>query len=140
MQCWFTIWMLSATHLAAAGLSGPAGVQAAADLAFNPLKLIILIIWVYIGLYCVQRVEFSLVVPKDKKANRKHPDSGVWPHTAVGVFGKRYSQDAAAAGKKFFRGDKRPAWDNKRHNKILKAHGRLERKFHKAPRFIRHRA
>jgi general secretion pathway protein E len=68
MQCWFIIWMLSTTHLAASGLSGPAGVQAAADLAFNPLKLIILVIWVYIGLYCVQRVEFSLVVPKDKKS------------------------------------------------------------------------
>jgi type II secretory ATPase GspE/PulE/Tfp pilus assembly ATPase PilB-like protein len=67
MQSGFTIWMLSATHLAAEGLSGSAGVQAAADLAFNPLKLIILIIWVYVGLYCVQKVEFSLVVPKDKK-------------------------------------------------------------------------
>lgn len=42
-------------------------VTAAAGLDFNPIKLLILIGWVYLGLYCVQRVEFSAVVPKSQK-------------------------------------------------------------------------
>jgi general secretion pathway protein E len=68
MQSGFTIWMLSTTHLTAASLSGMAQLQAEASLAFNPIKLLLLIIWVYVGLFCIQRVEFSLVVPKDRKA------------------------------------------------------------------------
>ena len=36
-------------------------------LAFNPIKLLLLIGWVYLCLYCVQRVEFSNVVPKNRK-------------------------------------------------------------------------
>ncbi len=67
MQCWFMKVLFSATHQATVALPGQAGVLAAADMPFNPLKLIILVGWVYLGLYCVQRVEFSLVVPKDKK-------------------------------------------------------------------------
>ncbi len=59
--------LFSAAHQATVGLPGQAGVLAAADIPFNPLKLIILVGWVYLGLYCVQRVEFSLVVPKHKK-------------------------------------------------------------------------
>jgi general secretion pathway protein E len=40
---------------------------AAGDLAFNPIKLFILIGWVYLGLFFVQRVEFSTVVPRERK-------------------------------------------------------------------------
>ena len=40
---------------------------AVGDLAFNPIKLFILIGWVYLGLYFVQRVEFSTVVPRERK-------------------------------------------------------------------------
>ena len=67
MQCWFMKVLFSATHQATVELPGQAGVLAASDIPFNPLKLIILVGWVYLGLYCVQRVEFSLVVPKSKK-------------------------------------------------------------------------
>lgn len=67
MQCWFMKVLFSATHQATAELPGQAGVLAAADIPFNPLKLIILVGWVYLGLYCVQQVEFSLVIPKGKK-------------------------------------------------------------------------
>jgi type II secretory ATPase GspE/PulE/Tfp pilus assembly ATPase PilB-like protein len=67
MFCWFTNGILSVSNQAAAGLAGLSAMPAATDLAFNPLKLIILIIWVYLGLYCVQRVEFSLAIPKDRK-------------------------------------------------------------------------
>jgi len=35
--------------------------------AFNPVKLILLIAWVYLCLYFVQRVEFSPLVPKNRK-------------------------------------------------------------------------
>ena len=67
MQCLLMKVLLAATHPSTAELPGQAGVLAAADMPFNPLKLAILVGWVYLGLYCVQRVEFSLVVPKDKK-------------------------------------------------------------------------
>jgi type II secretory ATPase GspE/PulE/Tfp pilus assembly ATPase PilB-like protein len=40
----------------------------AVTLPFNPVKLIILIGWVYLCLYLVQRVQFSLLIPKDRKA------------------------------------------------------------------------
>jgi len=36
-------------------------------LPFNPIKLIILIGWVYLCLYLVQRLQFSLLVPKNYK-------------------------------------------------------------------------
>jgi type II secretory ATPase GspE/PulE/Tfp pilus assembly ATPase PilB-like protein len=36
-------------------------------LTFNPIKLIILIGWVYLCLYLVQRLQFSLLVPKNYK-------------------------------------------------------------------------
>ncbi|MHC4748221.1 MAG: hypothetical protein ACYS18_13040, partial [Planctomycetota bacterium] len=38
------------------------------SLAFNPIKLIFLIVWVYLCLYFVQRVEFSMLVPKNRKS------------------------------------------------------------------------
>jgi general secretion pathway protein E len=37
-------------------------------LAFNPIKLACLVIWFYLGLYFVQRVEFSPLVPKKYKS------------------------------------------------------------------------
>jgi len=37
------------------------------ELAFNPIKLLVFIGWVYLGLYFVQRVEFSTAVPKHYK-------------------------------------------------------------------------
>jgi len=33
----------------------------------NPIRLLVLIVWVYLGLYFVQRIEFSAVVPKHQK-------------------------------------------------------------------------
>jgi general secretion pathway protein E len=36
-------------------------------LSFNPIKLLFLVVWVYIGLFFVQRVEFSTVIPKERK-------------------------------------------------------------------------
>ena len=101
--------MLSATHLATAGLSGSAGVQAAADLAFNPLKLIILIIWVYIGLYCVQRVEFSLVVPKDKKGVVNLLTLVFGPIPLMVFLIKDILKTPLPERGNLFRGDKRPA-------------------------------
>lgn len=41
---------------------------AAVTLPFNPVKLIMLIGWVYLCLYLVQRVQFGLLVPKNYKA------------------------------------------------------------------------
>ncbi len=66
MLCWFTNVVFSNAN-PILGFQGSPNSLAALELLFNPLKLLILIIWVYLGLYCVQRVEFSLVVPKDKK-------------------------------------------------------------------------
>ncbi|MGD0597362.1 MAG: GspE/PulE family protein [Sedimentisphaerales bacterium] len=71
MQCWFFTVSFQATHHSGLGLISPASVNAiaglAGEIAFNPIKLLLLVIWVYLGLYCVQRVEFSLVVPKSRK-------------------------------------------------------------------------
>ncbi|MBN2019273.1 MAG: type II/IV secretion system protein [Sedimentisphaerales bacterium] len=36
-------------------------------LAINPVKLLLLIGWVYLGLFCVQKIEFSPAVPRDRK-------------------------------------------------------------------------
>jgi len=41
---------------------------AEATLPFNPIKLILLIIWVYLCLYCVQYVQFSTLVAKERKS------------------------------------------------------------------------
>jgi type II secretory ATPase GspE/PulE/Tfp pilus assembly ATPase PilB-like protein len=71
MQCWFFTVSFQATHHSGLALISPAGANAiagfAGEIAFNPIKLLLLVIWVYLGLYCVQRVEFSLVVPKSRK-------------------------------------------------------------------------
>jgi type II secretory ATPase GspE/PulE/Tfp pilus assembly ATPase PilB-like protein len=71
MQCWFFTVSFQATYHSGLGLISPAGANAiaglAGEIAFNPIKLLLLVIWVYLGLYCVQRVEFSLVVPKSRK-------------------------------------------------------------------------
>jgi type II secretory ATPase GspE/PulE/Tfp pilus assembly ATPase PilB-like protein len=39
----------------------------ATALPFNPVRFLALIVWVYLCLYCVQRVEFSPLVPKHRK-------------------------------------------------------------------------
>lgn len=49
-----------------AAASGSRAITAAA-LAFNPIKLILLIVWVYLCLYIVQRLQFSRLVPKNCK-------------------------------------------------------------------------
>ncbi len=36
-------------------------------LPFNPIKLVLLIAWVYLCLYCVQRVQFNPLIPKNRK-------------------------------------------------------------------------
>jgi type II secretory ATPase GspE/PulE/Tfp pilus assembly ATPase PilB-like protein len=43
-------------------------VSPAVSLPFNPIKLVFLIGWVYLCLYCVQRVQFSPLVPKNWKS------------------------------------------------------------------------
>jgi len=51
---------------------GIGGVQRTAILAeslpFSPVRLVILVVWVYLCLFCVQRVRFSPLVPKNFKA------------------------------------------------------------------------
>src|SRR5512146_1873844 len=42
-------------------------VVAGAGLSFNPIRLILLVGWVYLCLYFVQRVHFSPLVPKSYK-------------------------------------------------------------------------
>jgi len=44
--------------------AGPGGMLLAIDLPFNPLRLILLVAWVYLCLYLVQRAQFSPLVPK----------------------------------------------------------------------------
>ncbi len=44
-----------------------AGLLASGMLTFNPIKLALLIGWVYLCLYCVQRVQFSPLVPRERK-------------------------------------------------------------------------
>ena len=41
---------------------------AAGDISFNPIRMLLFVGWVYLGLYFVQRTEFSMVVPKQRKA------------------------------------------------------------------------
>lgn len=49
----------------------PPAVLSQISLPFNPIKLACLIGWVYICLYFVQRVEFSPLVPKNRKSMAK---------------------------------------------------------------------
>ncbi len=55
-----------------AGLSsisaGPGGTLSFMSLPFNPVKLICLVGWVYLCLYYVQRVQFSSLVPNNRKS------------------------------------------------------------------------
>ena len=46
----------------------PGPVLSSSSLAFGPIKLACLVIWVYLCLYFVQRVQYSRLVPKDRKA------------------------------------------------------------------------
>ncbi|UCF14108.1 MAG: hypothetical protein JSW59_11905, partial [Phycisphaerales bacterium] len=41
--------------------------QAAVSLPFNPIKLMCLVTWIYVCLYCVQRTQFSPLVPRRYK-------------------------------------------------------------------------
>jgi type II secretory ATPase GspE/PulE/Tfp pilus assembly ATPase PilB-like protein len=59
MQLYVVTSLLLWAHHSTAGL--------VAEIAFNPIKLLFLIGWVYLGLYFVQRVEFSTIVPKSQK-------------------------------------------------------------------------
>ena len=43
-------------------------VLAAAPLLFNPVKLVLVIVWVYLCMYLVQRVQFSPLVTKRFKS------------------------------------------------------------------------
>ncbi len=40
----------------------------AVSLTFNPIKLAVLVAWVYLCIYCVQRTQFSILVPKKYKS------------------------------------------------------------------------
>jgi hypothetical protein len=59
MQLSFVTELLQGAHHSGLGL--------VAEIAFNPIKLFFLVVWVYMGLFFVQRVEFSMVVPKERK-------------------------------------------------------------------------
>jgi len=49
------------------GVVVPNAVLSAVSLTFNPIKLVCLVVWVYLCLYFVQRVQFSPLVPKKHK-------------------------------------------------------------------------
>jgi general secretion pathway protein E len=67
MQCLFLTGLLAGAQPLGLGLVTSANTEVAAGLAFNPIKLLLLVGWVYLGLYFVQRVEFSVAVPKHRK-------------------------------------------------------------------------
>ena len=48
--------------------AGGTSVSAEMLLPFSPVRLMLLVIWLYIGLYCVQKVQFSYVVPTHHKS------------------------------------------------------------------------
>jgi general secretion pathway protein E len=62
----------SASPQLGAGLSlfsaGHSAVLSLLSLPFNPVKFAFLVGWVYLCLYCVQRTQFSLLVPKNHKS------------------------------------------------------------------------
>jgi len=49
----------------------PNAVLSSVFLTFNPINLILLIVWVYLCLYCVKRVQFSPLVPNNRKSIAK---------------------------------------------------------------------
>jgi type II secretory ATPase GspE/PulE/Tfp pilus assembly ATPase PilB-like protein len=67
MQCLFLTGLLAGVQLLVPGSVSSANAQVVGELAFNPIKLLVLVGWVYLGLYFVQRVEFSTAVPKHRK-------------------------------------------------------------------------
>jgi len=46
----------------------PSAILSSLSLPFNPIKLVCFVGWVYLCLYFVQRVQFSLLVPKSRKS------------------------------------------------------------------------
>jgi len=46
----------------------PSAGSLAVSLPFNPIKLVLLIVWVYLCLYFIQRVQFSALVPQNRKS------------------------------------------------------------------------
>lgn len=48
--------------------AGVSSVSSATSLPFNPIKLVFLVVWVYLCLYFVQRVQFSPLAPKRYKS------------------------------------------------------------------------
>jgi general secretion pathway protein E len=58
---------VSGFSLAVALPTGPCPLLSVADLSFNPLRLALLVGWVYLCLYLVQRVNFSPLVPQRYK-------------------------------------------------------------------------
>ncbi len=65
MQCLFLTNLLVIAQLPASDWISSAHAQILAEI--NPVRLIVLIGWIYLGLYFVQRIEFSAVVPKSQK-------------------------------------------------------------------------
>ena len=60
MQIVASIGYCCTTNLAGPGI-------AAISLPFNPVRLVILVVWMYLCLFFVQRVQFSLLVPRRYK-------------------------------------------------------------------------
>ncbi len=58
---------LSVEALSSIG-AGPSATLSFMSLPFNPIKLVCLVGWVYLCLYFVQRVQFSSLVPKNRKS------------------------------------------------------------------------
>ena len=50
----------------AEGLLSPSA-PALTALPFDPVRLVLLVAWVYLGMYCVQRVQFGVLVPESYK-------------------------------------------------------------------------
>ena len=48
--------------------TGPSAILPSTSLPFNPIKLACLVGWVYLCLYLVQHIQFSSLVPKDRKS------------------------------------------------------------------------
>ncbi len=70
MQIVVVTGWLTAPHPTGLGLSsvvGPTCGLSGALLAFSPIKLLLLVAWVYLCLHCIQRIELSPLVPKHRK-------------------------------------------------------------------------